>query len=112
MGEIGDIRKTIEYQLGQVAGQLVALNTAVEHFGDGMSDMSEAVKALTAEVASLPCAERLESCRREREAILRLLQSDSDDRRSTSRRKWGFLGAMIGAAVAAGAELIARFVWH
>jgi len=104
-------RNTVQYHLG-------LLTSKVESLGDSVDSLTDTVGknvALTVRVAEtierLPCTERLESCKRERDSIIKRANNHSQDRRATSTRRSNLFGAGLGGIIVGICELV-RFFWR
>ena len=109
--------KDVQFQLGALTGQVKGVQGWVKNLADKMEENTKATAALTTAVGkvcehvkSLPCEERLNSCHREISGLRKSLNGRVDEKRSTTVRRWGMVGAFGSGAIVAVVE-IARWLW-
>jgi len=109
-------RNTVQYHLG-------LLTSKVESLGDSVDSLTDTVGknvALTVRVAEtierLPCKERLESCKRERDSILKRITNNVHNnhhaQQSRSTSQWAAGAAIGGGLLVAAIQAIVHFFWR
>ena len=109
----------VQFQLGQLTGEMQgvkdsmdAVSEAVNKSTSAISSLAEQVGLVVGQVNSLPCSERLDACQREMTGIHKRINGLTQERQSSSARRWGILGALMGGLVVGALDALARFFWR
>ena len=109
----------VQFQLGQLTGEMQgvkdsmdAVSEAVNKSTSAISSLAEHVGLVVGQVNSLPCSERLDACQREMSGLHKRINGLAQERQSTSARRWGIMGAILGGIIIGIVDALARFFWR
>ena len=109
----------VQFQLGCLTGEMQgvkdsmdAVSEAVNKSTEALSSLAEQVGLVVGQVNNLPCSERLDACQREMSGLHKRLNGLTQERRATSVRRWGIMGAIIGGIAIGVVDALARFFWR